>query len=161
MFWKCFGFKRRESLILKIKGIFWINYVCIKAFASLHAQGYIYIMTSLQEDIHITTYLQRGICIIACPRESICINAYLQEDIRIIAYPHGHLHRCIPKREHSHHDIPTMGHSHHKHTPKRTFASWHAPRGHLHHDVPTRSICIMTYPLEGICTTRFFASLSL
>ena len=54
-----------------------------------------------------------------------------------------------------HHDIPIRGHSHHKHTPKRTFASWHAPRGHLHHDVPTRSIRIMTYPLEGIWTIRF------
>ena len=41
------------------------------------------------------------------------------------------------------------------HIPKRTFAPWHAPGGHLHHDILTRSICIMTYPLEGICTTRF------
>ena len=41
------------------------------------------------------------------------------------------------------------------HTHKGTFASWHAPRGYLHYNIPTRSICIMTYPLEGICTTRF------
>ena len=102
-------------------------------------------MAYSQADAYIITYLRKGHLHHDIPTRSICIIAYLQEDIRIIAYPHGHLH----------HDIPIRGHSHHKHTLKQTFASWHAPRGHLHHDIPTKRICIMTYPLEGICTTRF------
>ena len=59
------------------------------------------------------------------------------------------------------------------HTTKETFASWHTHKGaftswhtymniyimtyiheHLHYDTSTRSICIMTYPLEGICIAR-------
>ena len=47
--------------------------------------------------------------------------------------------------EHSHYGIPTKGHLY------RDIPT----SGHLHHDILTRSICIMTYPLEGICTTRF------
>ena len=50
----------------------------------------------------------------------------------------------IPTRVHLHHDIPTKGHLHHS-IPIRV---------HLHHDIPTRSTCIMTYRLEGICTAR-------
>ena len=86
---------------------------------------------------------------------------YLYEHLHHDIPTSGHSRHGIPTKEHLHHCIPKRGHSHHKHTPKRTFASWHAPRRHLHHDIPTRSICIMTCPLEGICTTRHFASTSL
>ena len=99
--------------------------------------------------------------------------------LAFIAYPSGHSHSSHTYKrafafmtylcEHLHHDILTW-----------TFTSWHTymnicimayPQGgiyimtylheHLHHDIHTRSICIMTCPLEGICTIRHFASPSL
>ena len=66
-----------------------------------------------------------------------------------------HLHHCIHTSGHSHDDIPTSGHSHYDIPTKGHSHRGIPTKGHLHHDILTRSICIVTYPLEGICTTRF------
>ena len=64
-----------------------------------------------------------------------------------------------------HHDIHTRGHLHSLHTYKSTFTPWHTPKrtfASRHTNSGTfasrhtykRGICIMTYPLEGLCITR-------
>ena len=135
----------------------------------------------LHQSICVMIYLQGGICIHCMPT---------REHSRYGILPSGHSHHGILPKRHLHslhtqagiriHCIParsicimacTNGTCASWHIPKRTFASWHAPwehshhgmlpRRHLHHDIPTRSVYIMTCPLEGICTTRHFASPSL
>ena len=115
-----------------------------------------------QAGISIHCILIRGICIMACTMGHLhhgilpsghSHHGMHHRNIRIMAYPQGGIYIMTYLHEHLHHDIPTW-----------TFTSWHTymgihndipTSGHLHHDIPTRSICIMTYPLEGICTTRF------
>ena len=79
----------------------------------------------------------------------VCIKAFMswythKKTFAFIAYLRVHLHHGIPTMGQLHHDIPTRGHLHPCMPIKRR----------LHHDTSTRSICIMTYPLEGICSAR-------
>ena len=88
--------------------------------------------------------------------------AYSRVDIYIMVYSQGDICiHCIPKRAFAFITYPrgirimtcTNGTFASWNTPKRTFASQHAPRGHshhytpirvhLHHDIPTRDIRIM------------------
>ena len=71
-------------------------------------------------------------------------------NIYIMTYIHEHLHHGISTRGHLHHDIHTW-----------TFTSWHTHKGAFTSWHTYMRTCIMTCPLESICTTRHFASSSL
>ena len=73
-------------------------------------------------------------------KRNFWINCVCTKAFHNMTYIHEHLHHGIPTRGHLRHDIHTW-----------TFTSWHT----------CMSICIMTCPLESICTTRHFASSSL
>ena len=114
--------------------------ICIIVCLSGHSNHGIFPSRHSHHDMH-----QWDIHFMTWPQGDICIHCIPKRAFAFIAYPNGHSHSL-----HTYKRTFTPWH-----TPKQTFASWHAPRGHLHHDIPTKRICIMTYPLEGICTTRF------
>ena len=101
---------------------------------SLHTQG----------DICIHCIPTKGICIMACTMGTF-VSWYTYKGAFTSWYTHRGMFVSL-------------------HITKRIFASWHTlrvhlhhdttTRVHLHHDIPTRNTCIMTYPLEGICTAR-------
>ena len=89
----------------------------------------------LQEDIHTMAYSQSDIRIMAYSQGDIGIHCIPKRAFAFIASPQGGICIMAYLHGHSHHGIPT--------------------RAHLHHDIAyRRGICIMTYPLEGICITR-------
>ena len=73
-----------EASFWKIKGIFWINRVCIKAFVSWYThKGAFLFIAYLQEYIHAMAYSQADIRIMVYPQGDIHI---MTESIRIMTY---------------------------------------------------------------------------
>ena len=87
---------------------------------------------------HIMTDSQGDICIHCIPKRALAFIASLQG-----AFASWH----TPKR--------TLASWH---TTEETFASWHTHKGAFTSRHTYMSICIMTCPLESICTTRHLAS---
>ena len=167
---RIFWFQALRKPRFENKGNFWIKCVCIKAFVSWYTHRRAFTSLHTHKGEFASWHTHKG--------------AFTSWHTHKGAFTSWHTHKWTftswhAPKGHLHHDIPTW-----------TFTSWHTymnicimayppggiyimaylhehlhhgipTRAHLHHDIPTRSICIMTCPLEGICTTRHFASPSL